>query len=105
MEQQLSIQSNSHFLPKKKQRRFPFSSGTCKQIPGLKLQNGDLPDEDFEFLRQYLLKSAYTDKEVYNVHRKSIIIRINILVFVHFRQRHQKNLKNSKNIFRKINSL
>ena len=42
-------------------------SGVCKQLPGVSLASGDISDEDFYFLRNYLLESAYTSKEVYNV--------------------------------------
>ncbi len=45
-------------------------SGACKQLPGLNLSSGELTDEEFEFLRQYLIESAYTSKEVYNVRSK-----------------------------------
>lgn len=42
-------------------------SGVCKQLPGVSLASGDISDEGFHFLRNYLLESAYTTKEVYNV--------------------------------------
>ena len=42
-------------------------SGACKEIPGVSLSNSELSDDEFDFLRNYLLESAYTTKEVYNV--------------------------------------
>jgi hypothetical protein len=42
-------------------------SGACKDIPGVNLLRGDLSDDEFDFLRNYLMETAYTTKEVYNV--------------------------------------
>jgi hypothetical protein len=42
-------------------------SGTCKELPGVSLLSGELSDDEFDFLCNYLLESAYTTKEVYNV--------------------------------------
>ena len=42
-------------------------SGTCKQLPGLSLLTSELSDDEFEFLRNYLIENAYNSKEVYNV--------------------------------------
>ncbi|UJR31882.1 hypothetical protein I4U23_019356 [Adineta vaga] len=43
-----------------------FPNGACKQLPGVNLSNGELSDDDFKFLQNYLMESAYTDKEVFN---------------------------------------
>jgi hypothetical protein len=68
MVQHLSIQSkiiriNNLF-------KYFLFSGVCKQLPGLSLSSGELSDDEFEFLRNYLIESAYTSKEVYNVSLK-----------------------------------
>jgi hypothetical protein len=47
-------------------RIFLFS-GACKQLPGLSLSSGELSDDEFNLLRNYLMQSAYTAKEVFNV--------------------------------------
>ncbi len=47
--------------------RIVLFSGTCKQLPGLNLSSGELSDDEFNLLRNYLMESAYTAKEVFNV--------------------------------------
>ena len=42
-------------------------SGVCKQLPGISLQTGELNEEEFQCLRDYLIKKAYAKDEVYNV--------------------------------------
>ncbi|CAF3334252.1 unnamed protein product [Rotaria sp. Silwood2] len=43
-----------------------YPSGTCKQLPGLSLASGELSDDEFNFLLNYLMETAYAAKEVYN---------------------------------------
>ncbi|CAF0878057.1 unnamed protein product [Adineta ricciae] len=43
-----------------------YPNGTCKQLSGVSLKSSELSNDDFHFLQNYLMESAYTDKEVFN---------------------------------------
>ncbi|CAF4069048.1 unnamed protein product, partial [Rotaria magnacalcarata] len=43
-----------------------YPNGVCKQLPGFSLTSGDLTDDEFKYLLDYLKETAYTEKEVYN---------------------------------------
>ena len=49
-------------------------SGVCKQLPAVRLTAGDLTDEEFRQLRDYLMETAYASNEVYNVSASTISV-------------------------------
>lgn len=62
------IQSSVLNLRKRRENFFSFS-GSCKDLPGIVLEAGDLTDQEFKVLENYLLESAYSKNEVYNVRK------------------------------------
>ncbi|CAF1322323.1 unnamed protein product [Adineta steineri] len=57
-----------------------YPSGACKQLPGFNLSNGELTDDDFNFLRNYLMENAYTEKEVFNTTTPAEFERFKVLL-------------------------
>lgn len=52
---------------KKQLKKMNHFSGICKQLPGIRLTAGELTEDEFQQLRDYLMETAYGSNEVYNV--------------------------------------